>query len=393
MKKLLIILPLVLTMFLFGCSNDGRLLARNLDNTITNLLYSISNLDIIDQTTLQKVSSLGSVGVNQSSEYQTVSADCCEENEENKTNGEKYNEPEEIIEGNDNEENEDYNESEELVEDSKNSSEIEFDNNPDNSEIIENNSNPQTQTENEKTTTLRDNDANFTLPESYKRLAINNASISDNQNLESPSATSSLNDSSTKMQNLIDELIRIRTIIMLYISDLYNGTIKPSSEDIHAIEAYLNIIKESTAFLKSNNGTVINHLNEATSYDGASNLNLVNAHIIRATEALNSRSAKLEAAIVSTYNIASILKSYIDNQPTTENTSDGVLNAEAYGPMGIASNYSPNYSMNNPYNMGVNGGYYNQFYNYGYPNYYGYGNNYYPNSMSYYPYGYGANYG
>ena len=388
MKKLLIIFPLILVMFLFGCSNDGRLLARNLDNTITNLLYSISNLDIIDQATLQKVSSLGSVGVNQSSEYQTVSADYCIDDEDDGINNEEQEEyddkSEEVIEDN-------Y-ENEEIIEDYKENEDENNEKELVSNETTENDNEPETQKNNQEAPTLRDNDANFTLPENNKRLAIGNTSISDNQNLERPTAVSSLNESSTKMQNLIDELIKIRTIIMLYISDLYNGTIKPTSEDIHAIEAYLNIIKESTAFLKSNNGTVANHLNEATSYD-STNLNLVNAHIIRATEALNSRSAKLEAAIVSTYNIASILKSYIDNQTQPENTSDDVLNADAYGPMGIASNYSPNYSMNNPYNMGINGSYYNQFYNYGYPNYYGYGNNNYPYSMGNYPYGYGMNYG
>jgi len=165
------------------------------------------------------------------------------------------------------------------------------------------------------------------------------------------------------MQALIDELINIRTVVMLYISDLYNGNVTLSNADVEAINSYANIIKESTAYLKSNNGTVNNHINEAASFIASGhNSSLANSHIIRATEALNTRCAKLEAAIVATYNIAGIIRDNLNKASDESAQTDANLEAtSAIVPTydnfrtGVLSEASPNYSMNNPYNMGVNG--------------------------------------
>lgn len=193
---------------------------------------------------------------------------------------------------------------------------------------------------------------------------------------------SDLATSSARISELIADLVKVRTVIMLYISDLYNGSITLSQDEINAINSYANIIKESTAYLKSNQGTVKNHLAEATNFGNTDGYaSLANSHIIRATEVLNTRGAKIESAVVATMNIIDILKTNVENaksQITTGNSSGtnpasntaggikdqntntsqilegNVANASFEG-SGLFGGGSPNYSMNNPYNMGVNG--------------------------------------
>ena len=193
---------------------------------------------------------------------------------------------------------------------------------------------------------------------------------------------SDLATSSARISELIADLVKVRTVIMLYISDLYNGSITLSQDEINAINSYANIIKESTAYLKSNQGTVKNHLNEATNFGNTdAYASLANSHIIRATEVLNTRGAKIESAVVATMNIIDILKTNVENaksQSTTGNSNGAnsapnttwdtkgqnantsqilegnVANASFEG-SGLFGGGSPNYAMNNPYNMGVNG--------------------------------------
>ena len=193
---------------------------------------------------------------------------------------------------------------------------------------------------------------------------------------------SDLATSSARISELISDLVKVRTVIMLYISDLYNGSITLSQDEINAINSYANIIKESTAYLKSNQGTVKNHLAEATNFGNTNGYaSLANSHIIRATEVLNTRGAKIESAVIATMNIIDILKTNVENaksQITTGNSSGtnpasnttgdmkdqntntsqilegNVANASFEG-SGLFGGGSPNYTMNNPYNMGVNG--------------------------------------
>lgn len=228
--------------------------------------------------------------------------------------------------------------------------------------------------------------------ENIENAPLQSTSITGNLNnfdseIASSQIYSSLESASARIQELINELVSVRASIMLYISDLYNGEITLSSADIKAINSYSNIIKESTAFLKSNRGTVSNHLTEATNFLNVSkNASLANSHIIRATETLNTRCAKLEAAIIATININNIIKANLNNKPATQNTNtDSALNGgvfqtgtginqsskansvSAEGFLGnscFVSGGSPNYAMNNPYNLGVNG----QNYPYGYWN-------------------------
>ena len=49
-------LMLCLTLLFVGCGNTTRSLARNIDSTITNLIYSVSSLDWADSSTLSNIS-------------------------------------------------------------------------------------------------------------------------------------------------------------------------------------------------------------------------------------------------------------------------------------------------------------------------------------------------
>ena len=59
MKKLLTSFVIILTAIaLTGCGSASKTMARNLDNTITNLVYSVSNLDVLDNATINQVKNL-----------------------------------------------------------------------------------------------------------------------------------------------------------------------------------------------------------------------------------------------------------------------------------------------------------------------------------------------
>ena len=53
----LITFTLCLTLLFVGCGNTSKNLARNLDNTITNLVYSVSSLDWADEDLLNNIES------------------------------------------------------------------------------------------------------------------------------------------------------------------------------------------------------------------------------------------------------------------------------------------------------------------------------------------------
>ena len=225
---------------------------------------------------------------------------------------------------------------------------------------------------------ITDGDANKIL----KHAGITTGGTDIDTSTSTNSIYSDLATSSARISELIADLVKVRTVIMLYISDLYNGSITLSQDEINAINSYANIIKESTAYLKSNQGTVKNHLAEATNFGNTVGYaSLANSHIIRATEVLNTRGAKIESAVIATMNIIDILKTNVENaksQITTGNSSGtnpasnttgdmkdqntntsqilegNVANASFEG-SGLFGGGSPNYTMNNPYNMGVNG--------------------------------------
>ena len=511
MKKLLTSFVLILTAIaLTGCGSASKTMARNLDNTITNLVYSVSNLDVLDNATINKVKSLNSNqkaaqsalcfltndNANNSIFANTTCPECCQSGECNEDNCDNIdvtdssnmttNNKNKIVknaisglnvenidnfsqkddeiakftgehpyatthpdvrkidtnnayESNENFcknnqtncdncnpiRNESINIDHGLSVDEPNSSannanssansndnntvisNIKDDinsnnstgNNDNNNTSTDNYTNSNTNTDNNDAVDTADNRNNDTTKNNS--IGINSENITDGDankilnhtgittggtDIDTSTSTNSiysdLATSSARISELIADLVKVRTVIMLYISDLYNGSITLSQDEINAINSYANIIKESTAYLKSNQGTVKNHLAEATNFGNTDGYaSLANSHIIRATEVLNTRGAKIESAVVATMNIIDILKTNVENaksQITTGNSSGtnpasnttvdmkdqntntsqilegNVANASFEG-SGLFGGGSPNYTMNNPYNMGVNG--------------------------------------
>ena len=511
MKKLLTSFVLILTTIaLTGCGSASKTMARNLDNTITNLVYSVSNLDVLDNATINQVKNLSSNqraaqtalcflindNANNSIFANTTCPECCQSGEcnedncddidvtdsPNKTtdnknkivknaisglnvkNIDKFSQKDDEIakftgehpyatthpdvrkidtnnayESNENfcknnqtncdncnpirnesinidhglsvdEPNSSANNTNSIANNNDNNtvtSNIKDDissnnstgNNDNNNTSTGNYTNSNTNTDKNDAVDTADNRNNDTTKNNS--IGINSENITDGDankilnhtgittggtDIDTSTSTNSiysdLATSSVRISELIADLVKVRTVIMLYISDLYNGSITLSQDEINAINSYANIIKESTAYLKSNQGTVKNHLNEATSFgETYAYASLANSHIIRATEVLNTRGAKIESAVVATMNIIDILKTNVENaksQITTGNSNStnsasnttgdtkgqnantsqilegNVANASFEG-SGLFGGGSPNYAMNNPYNMGVNG--------------------------------------
>lgn len=450
MKKILCGLFSIMLMIIFaGCTNSTKTLARNLDSTITNLIYSVSNLDLLDKTTISQVkeltNSLNGITTNNNNLSDIDNNECTSKNTSKisalQTNAEIQNiikiKTEPKIENKDCDgSNKDCTTALPDKENNANQQNISNTNNENknailNSECENNSNNIENITENAENCDKCENDndcdkqddnisndsltPNNNSSNNEQNNIINNENIKDNQIEDFSNIANGITEDSTvdtttpltslytnlelssnRIQALINDLVNIRTVIMLYISDLYNGNISISQQEINAINSYANIIKESTAYLRSNRGMVRNHINEANNFltDG-NNSSLANSHIIRATETLNTRCAKLEAAIIATYNIANIIKNNIDATSNNENINASGNNLEetdniasalsGFEGSGLFGQNSPNYYINNPMNMGVNGG--NYFYN-GNLNYNNMGYGYYPysyNNYGYYP--------
>ena len=426
MKKLFLAVSFSLIFFLIGCTQTNKALARNLDSTISSLIYCVSNLDLLDSSSLNNVNYITN-NLNKNINNGTIRANS---NLELENNIDAENENDNDLTTTDITEAE--NEQNSIIFSKKDEILIKTntldDNFADNKEqcydkhntIKEKNANIERELNNigenlENDINNAKNDANINLSDDIeeKTKSFENKNVINSENINSdtiknyasdisisnnlPSETdttygdiyTTLESSSKRIEKLISDLVNIRTVIMLYISDLYNGTIKLSQEDIESINSYANIIKESTAYLKANIGSVKNHINEATSLSNSgSSASLANSHIIKATETLNTRCAKLESAIVATYNIADIIKNSLDGTSSEINNLQNLTNLSqteetlaSPAPLGNFNFFSgsPNYAMNNPINMGVNGmrympygyntGAYNGFGSYGYNNY------------------------
>ncbi|MBQ7453349.1 MAG: hypothetical protein IJS68_03735 [Clostridia bacterium] len=428
-KYCFLMLPLIM-IFACGCTNSSKTLARSLDNTISNLVYSVSNLDLLSASQISKVNSVSNSITKNINQYASCSS-LVDDNDVYFI----YNNDADDSDIQDEEKTVEFDKNAKLQQNSKNNDKL-LKIDEENAENVED----QSDTTDDNTTPFGNKNFNNLAGDLASNYAGNNVGITEiapsEVNTNYGDIYSSLETSSKKMESLINDLVNIRTIIMLYISDLYNGSISITQNDAQAINSYLNIIKEATAYLRSNNGSVNNHINEASQYlSSEQNSSLANSHIIRATEMLNTRCAKLESAIVATYNIASILQN--TGTSTSSTTQTSILSGQsdedfatnkasalslpgqpngcaiqypynqgypAYG--GINNQYYGNYGMNNGYagygtNVGFGNGYYQPEFN-GYP--YGgtgmYGG-YYPNEMAgygyYYPqmnYGaYGNNFG
>lgn len=121
-----------------------------------------------------------------------------------------------------------------------------------------------------------------------------------------------LESSEADLNAILVSVSEKRGIIMLYCTDLRAGTLSLSANDKLAITEYIAIIKETTSYLSSSSGLLTNHYNnivEASSVEN--NQQLVNAKLIRATEVLKTRYAKLDSCLDALNAIIGVLRSYV----------------------------------------------------------------------------------
>ena len=424
MKKFALFSFLLATLLLLiGCSPTSRTMARNLDSTISSLVYCVSNLDLLNNKELNNVNYITNnlnksinnaiiaskdININIETELNT---DNKAEKENNANNDKKtiiLDKKDEILDKNLETKT---NTNTFLQDDSNKDLSAKLNNNFNNNNDLLDIDNNFAENHNSKNVINSENISPETIKQYSKDIFVSHTSPS-NADTTYGDIYSSLEASSKRIEKLITDLTNIKSVIMLYISDLYNGSIELSNADMKSINSYANIIKEATAYLKSNIGSVKNHISEANNLANSDgNISLANSHIIRATETLNTRCAKLESAIVATYNIADTIKNSTlpkNERNTTLNNNYGNNNlsqteqtlAEPFGDFNFF-NGSPNYAMNNPYNMGVNGMRYMMPYRMNYGGFGGYGGypyiNNYPigygyggyQNFGYYPYNYG----
>ena len=130
-------------------------------------------------------------------------------------------------------------------------------------------------------------------------------------------STNKIEETSDEIDTKINTLILKRSILTIYVNEIYNGNINISDENRTAINAYVNVIKENASFLKGNRGMVKNQLNLASDLlSTESNENLVNYYIIKSGEALETRSNKIDSTLSAINSIIEILENNLtENSP------------------------------------------------------------------------------
>lgn len=307
---------LSLSLIIFtGCNSADKTLAKNLDNTVTNLVYSITNLDFADTADLNLLST-----------------------NTNKTNN--------IT---DNKENE-------------NITENQISNNSKNANCCENCNNSgslsQFQVKNQNYN-MNENMSGYPgfnkefcdkpiSKAKYNTYCYGNNktnSVVSNQtntadNMQEKNETKALVSFSTEqisennqtLQSLISKLINKRSNLLLYINDLYKGNITVASTNKNAVNAYMNILKDNTSYFNQHRRLVTNQIDQAKElYNSDNSSSLINAYIIRTNEAIATRIAKLESSI-------SAMDSILDIMKGSQNS-----NSKSY----ILNNYNQNVIRNN----------------------------------------------
>lgn len=125
----------------------------------------------------------------------------------------------------------------------------------------------------------------------------------------------SIENKSVSIDQKINALILRRSILMIYVNEIYSGNVTLSEENKVAINAYVNVIKENTSFLNGNRGMVKNQLTLADDLNkSGSNNQLIGFYMIKSKEALEVRANKLDSAISAIDSIIDILESSLTDK-------------------------------------------------------------------------------
>ncbi len=307
---------LSLSLIIFtGCNSADKTLAKNLDNTVTNLVYSITNLDFADTADLNLLST-----------------------NTNKTNN--------IT---DNKENENITENQ-ISNNSKNANCCENCNNSDSLSQFQANNQNYNMNENmsgypgfnkefcdkpiskAKYNTYCYGNSNTNSVVSNQTNTADNMQEKNETKVLVSFSTEQISENNQTLQSLISKLINKRSNLLLYINDLYKGNVTIASTNKNAVNAYMNILKDNTSYFNQHRGLVTNQIDQAKElYNSDNSSSLINAYIIRTNEAIATRIAKLESSI-------SAMDSILDIMKGSQNS-----NSKSY----ILNNYNQNVTRNN----------------------------------------------
>lgn len=297
---------LSLSLIIFtGCNSADKTLAKNLDNTVTNLVYSITNLDFADTADLNLLST-----------------------NTNKTNS--------VI---DNKENENITENQ-ISNNSKNANCCENCNNSSSLSQFQVKNQNYNMNENmsgypgfnkefcdkpiskaKYNTYCYGNNKTNSVVSNQTNTADNMQEKNETKKLVSFS-TEQISENNQTLQSLISKLINKRSNLLLYINDLYKGNITIASTNKNAVNAYMNILKDNTSYFNQHRGLVTNQIDQAKElYNSDNSSSLINAYIIRTNEAIATRIAKLESSISAMDSILDIMKG-----SQTSNSKSYILN-------------------------------------------------------------------
>ncbi len=175
-------------------------------------------------------------------------------------------------------------------------------------------------------TSREDNFKLFVLSESpFISLTSNDENIAFNIQLNF--STNKISETSENINEKINTLILKRSILMIYVNEIYNNRVNLSDENRVAINAYINVLKENTSYLNGNRGMVKNQLNLANDIISSNtNNNLVNYYMIKSGEALETRSNKIDSSISAIDSIIEI----IENNLSTNSLYHGANLSETY---------------------------------------------------------------
>lgn len=282
---------LSLSLIIFtGCNSADKTLAKNLDNTVTNLVYSITNLDFADTADLNLLSTNKTNNVTDNNENENISENQISNNSKNANCCEDCNNSGSLSQFQAN--NQNYNMNENM------SGYPGF-----NKEFCDK---PISKAKyntycygNTKTNSVVSNQTNT---------ADNMQEKNETKALVSFS-TEQISENNQTLQSLISKLINKRSNLLLYINDLYKGNVTIASTNKNAVNAYMNILKDNTSYFNQHRGLVTNQIDQAKElYNSDNSSSLINAYIIRTNEAIATRIAKLESSISAMDSILDIMK-------------------------------------------------------------------------------------
>lgn len=141
-------------------------------------------------------------------------------------------------------------------------------------------------------------------------------------NLQLNFSTNKISETSYDINSKINDLILKRSILMIYVNEIYNNRVNLTDENRIAINAYVNVIRENASYLDGNRGMVKNQLTLANDLlTNSSNNNLVNYYIIKSGEALETRSSKIDSSISAIDSIIDIIESNLTSSSVYYNTN------------------------------------------------------------------------